>query len=167
MNEHPLTTGAFAVLAQAVTARRFSPDANCTLADITVSIAAITTREITSLCEISGSEAVNEGWRRENVDAVVRSPRPWLEAHHDTPACSGMVLRQTAQVLQMVRGNPGARLGFDREPHIAEHEVHAIACLRTCAEGMNDGHPDAGERRIRSGRCAAGGPWYHVRGVPS
>ena len=60
------------------------------------------------LCEVSALEAVGEGDRRKDVDAVVRTPCPWFEAH-DNP------LRYAAKVAG--RRRPGmvrADLGVER-----------------------------------------------------
>ena len=59
---------------------------------------------------------------RDDVDAVAGAAGAGFEADHD-PADPGVFLGEDAQSLEVVAADPGTRLRFYRQPHVADHEV--------------------------------------------
>src|SRR5207253_4625282 len=74
--------------------------------------------------EIVGPEALGEGPRRQDLDAVIGPPRTLIQAHDDSFADPGVVCRERSQTLQMVRVDRARRLRLDRRAQVVDDEVH-------------------------------------------
>ena len=79
------------------------------------------------LHQLAAPESREEFRDRKDVDSVLRSTPPRLQAGQDPPADRGVILLEGAKPFEMVARRPRRRLDFDGDSEIVGDEVHLDA----------------------------------------